>query len=107
MGVAKCQVHQPVHYTVARFLMGVTHRYAPEQGQADVAEVNGEPAFILRVNGTVCLVISLELTEIKTEMNNTEMNKEDMRVRAIHIVGNPEKLRQLNSGYSGEHLDSV
>ncbi len=67
---------------IARFLTKVT---APDRRPAGVeiepARVNGLPGYIVRLEGQVVWVLSLEI--------------DDGRVRTVRIVLNPEKLRHL------------
>jgi RNA polymerase sigma-70 factor (ECF subfamily) len=65
---------------VARFLLG-TRRFAPEGFVAEVANVNGEPAAILRHAGRAFLVATIEPSA--------------QGIRAIPLIANPEKLTHL------------
>ncbi len=64
---------------VARFLLGVWSK-APPDVAADPAELNGGPALVLRQAGTPFAALLLEGAE---------------RVRAVHLVVNPDKLAGL------------
>jgi RNA polymerase sigma-70 factor (ECF subfamily) len=67
---------------IARFLAKVTApEKRPEGVQVEAARVNGLPGYIVRQDGRVVWVVSLEIDE--------------GRVRAIRMVLNPEKLRHL------------
>ena len=65
---------------VARFSLG-TRRFWPENARVEMAEVNGEPAAIIRTGGRVFSVLSIEV--------------EAEQIRAIRIIANPEKLAQV------------
>jgi RNA polymerase sigma-70 factor, ECF subfamily len=65
---------------VARFSLG-TKRFLPEGSQVEVAEVNGQPAVIIRAEGQVVLVLTIEV--------------EAGRIQTIWIMANPEKLAQV------------
>ena len=67
---------------VARFSVGARHRFVPPAGsQAEMAEVNGEPALIIRVGAQALMVLSIEV--------------EQGRIQAIRIIANPEKLARV------------
>ncbi len=80
-GKAAAAIH-PLHgrETVMRFLLGIYSRRPPNT-TAELAEVNGAPALVVRVDGKIENVMSFEL--------NGAM------ISAIRIVRNPEKLRHL------------
>ncbi|MCB0064507.1 MAG: hypothetical protein KDE19_20425, partial [Caldilineaceae bacterium] len=65
---------------VMRFLLGLYNK-RPTQTTVDLTEVNGAPAFLVRVAGKIENVVSFEIAETE--------------IRAIRIVRNPEKLRHL------------
>ncbi len=65
---------------VARFSLG-TRRFWPENARVEVAEVNGEPAAIIRTGDRVFSVLSIEV--------------EAEQIRAIRIIANPEKLARV------------
>jgi RNA polymerase sigma-70 factor (ECF subfamily) len=65
---------------VARFSLG-TRRFWPENTRVEMAEINGEPAAIIRTGGQVFSVLSIEV--------------EAEQIRAIRIIANPEKLAQV------------
>jgi RNA polymerase sigma-70 factor, ECF subfamily len=67
---------------VARFSVGARQRFVPPAGsQAEMAEVNGEPALIIRVGAQALLVLSIEV--------------EHGQIRAIRIIANPDKLARV------------
>lgn len=65
---------------VARFLLSST-RFLPEGATPEIAELNGEPAAIIRVGMSPVLVIAIGVRRA--------------RVTAVRVLGNPEKLRRL------------
>jgi RNA polymerase sigma-70 factor (ECF subfamily) len=71
---------RPLHgrRAVARFVLAST-RYLPAGVTAEVIEVNGQPAAILRADTAALLLIALEVDQAQ--------------VRGIRVIGNPEKLR--------------
>jgi len=74
---------RPLHgrAAVAQFVLA-TARRAPRGFRAEVADVNGEPALLVRAGGEVRLVLSIGV--------------EQGRVCAIWVIGNPDKLQELN-----------
>jgi RNA polymerase sigma-70 factor (ECF subfamily) len=74
---------RPLHgrAAVAQFLLATAQRAATGL-RREVADVNGEPALIVRAGGEVRLVLSIGV--------------EQGRVCAIRVIGNPDKLQQLN-----------
>jgi RNA polymerase sigma-70 factor (ECF subfamily) len=66
---------------VARFMLA-SPRLATESLRADVLEVNGAPALVLRAGGEARIVLSLAIDQ--------------ERVCAIHVIGNPDKLIGVN-----------
>jgi RNA polymerase sigma-70 factor (ECF subfamily) len=82
-GKARGAATRPLHgrAAVAQFLFA-TARHAPTGFRAEVAEVNGEPALIVRAGGEVRLVLSIGV--------------EEGRVCAIRVIRNPDKLQGLN-----------
>ena len=62
---------------ISRFLLGVRRKFAPSYAHR-IRYLNGEPALITFDHGTVISTLSLVL--------------EDGRIRAIHIMRNPDKL---------------
>ncbi|MCE7982879.1 MAG: RNA polymerase sigma-70 factor [Caldilinea sp. CFX5] len=69
--------------TVMRFLLGIYNRRPPNT-TAELTEVNGAPALVVRVDGKLENVMSFEIGRAG--------------VSAIRIVRNPEKLRHLQQG---------
>jgi RNA polymerase sigma-70 factor (ECF subfamily) len=80
-GKAASAIH-PLHgrETVMRFLLGIYSRRPPNTA-AELSEVNGAPALVVRVDGKIENVMSFEIG--------------GAGIRAIRIVRNPEKLRHL------------
>lgn len=79
-GAALRPVHGPAN--VARFLVGVTARFAPADARYAVADVNGRPTLLVRrADGTPVVVVSIEV--------------DGARVRTIWAIGNPDKLRAV------------
>jgi RNA polymerase sigma-70 factor, ECF subfamily len=74
---------RPLHgrAAVAQFLLA-TARRAPTGVRVEIADVNGEPALIVRAGGEVLVVLSISVDE--------------GRVCAIRVIGNPDKLQELN-----------
>lgn len=73
----------PIHGqdAVARFLIGI-QRFAQGNEQADLVEINGETAIVVRrADGTLIMVITLETG--------------DGLIRALRIIRNPDKLKHL------------
>jgi RNA polymerase sigma-70 factor (ECF subfamily) len=62
---------------VARFSVG-TQRFLPEDHQVEMTEINGQPAVLIRVEGLIFSVLMIEV--------------EAARIRAIHVMANPDKL---------------
>ncbi len=65
---------------VARLSVG-TMRFLPEGYTSEIAEINGQPALVVRVGGRAFSVISIEVA--------------GQRIRAVRVVANPEKLRRI------------
>ncbi len=65
---------------VARFSVG-TLRFLPEGYTLEIAEINGQPALVVRVGGRTFSVIAIEVA--------------GQQIRAVRVVANPEKLRQV------------
>ena len=65
---------------VARFSLG-TKRFLPEGTQAQVAQVNGQPALIVRAGGQAVFVLTIEV--------------EAGKIQAIRIIANPDKLARV------------
>jgi RNA polymerase sigma-70 factor (ECF subfamily) len=67
--------------TVSRFLLA-SPRFSAAGSQVDVVEVNGAPALMVHAGGQALVVLSLSI--------------EQSQVRAIWVMGNPDKLQSLN-----------
>lgn len=65
---------------VARFSIG-TKRFLPEGSRVEIADVNREPAIVIRGDTGVYLVLTIEV--------------EAQRIRTICVVANPEKLTHV------------
>jgi RNA polymerase sigma-70 factor, ECF subfamily len=63
---------------VARMSMGTT-RLLPEGYTIEIAEINGQPAMVVRAGGRTFAVISFEVA--------------GQQIRAVRVVANPDKLR--------------
>ena len=73
---------QPLHgrAPVAQFILAST-RFLRADFHAEIAEVNGQPAAILRVSDKAVVVIAVEV--------------HDGYVREIRVIGNPDKLGRV------------
>jgi RNA polymerase sigma-70 factor (ECF subfamily) len=74
---------------VARFLLesgSVFRSSLPEDARFEVAEVNRQPALIIRAGARVYLVLTIEV--------------EARQIRALHAVANPEKLTHVSRAIS-------
>ena len=80
-GKAAAATH-PLHgrETVMHFLLGLYNR-RPPNSSIELTEINGAPAWVVRVDGKIDNVMTFELGE--------------HGIIAIHIVRNPEKLQHL------------
>jgi RNA polymerase sigma-70 factor, ECF subfamily len=65
---------------VARFSLG-TVRFLPEDYRLEMAEVNGQPAVIIRTGGRALLVLTIEV--------------EAEHIQAIRLMANPDKLARV------------
>jgi RNA polymerase sigma-70 factor (ECF subfamily) len=65
---------------VARFSLG-TKRFLPAGYQVEVAEVNGQPALVIRAGEQALLVLTIEV--------------EAGQIQTIRVIANPEKLSQV------------
>jgi RNA polymerase sigma-70 factor (ECF subfamily) len=65
---------------VARFSVG-TRRFLPEDYRMESAEVNGQPAVVIRSGGQAFSIITIDV--------------EGERIRAIRVLANPEKLARV------------
>jgi RNA polymerase sigma-70 factor (ECF subfamily) len=81
-GKARGAATRPLHgpQMVARFLISST-RLPPENYSAEVQDVNGEPAGILRIEGKPLVVIFIE--------------PEGHRILTVRALANPDKLQHL------------
>jgi len=82
-GKVKGAATRPVNgrRAVARFSIGATRRFLPEGDHVEVAEVNGQPALVIRGDDRAYLVLTVEV--------------EAQRIRTVRIVANPEKLTHV------------
>jgi RNA polymerase sigma-70 factor (ECF subfamily) len=72
---------QAVHgrLAVARFVIGVTARFTPQDAKFEVAEVNSRPTLLIRhADGTPAMVVSIEADE--------------SAIHRVWVVANPDKL---------------
>jgi len=67
---------------VARFLLA-SPQIPSESYQPDIAIVNGEPAMILRADSEARVVVSISIDQ--------------GRIYAIWVIGNPDKLKRVNT----------
>jgi RNA polymerase sigma-70 factor (ECF subfamily) len=76
-------ITRPLHgrAAVSRFLLA-SPRFARAGSQVNVAQVNGDPALIVQVSGKALVVLSLGIDQ--------------GQVRAIWVIGNPDKLQSFN-----------
>ncbi len=82
-GKIKGAATRPVsgNVAVARFSIGATRRFLPEGSRVELAEVNREPAIVIRDDDRVYLVLTIEV--------------ETQRIQTIRIIANPEKLMHV------------
>ena len=66
---------------VSRFLLA-SPRFSPAGSQVEVVQVNGDPALVVQVGGQARVVLSLGIDQ--------------GQVRAIWVIGNPDKLQAFN-----------
>ncbi len=66
---------------VARFSLGATRRFLPEGSRVELAEVNRQPALIIRSGDRAYLVLTIEV--------------EAQGICTVRIVANPEKLAHV------------
>jgi RNA polymerase sigma-70 factor (ECF subfamily) len=73
----------PVHgaAAVARFAIGVVHRFVPQDSVIRAAEINGQPGFIVYVTGQPLAAL---VFDVRAE-----------RIHTIYAIGNPDKLESL------------
>ena len=67
--------------TVAQFVHAIVRRVDPRQ-RVEIADLNGVPALIVRDEAEARITISLDVDQ--------------GHIGAIHVIGNPDKLRDLN-----------
>jgi RNA polymerase sigma-70 factor (ECF subfamily) len=81
-GKARAAALRPIHGrdAVARMSLG-TRRFWPENYCAEVAEVNGQPAMIIRAEDQAFAVVTIEV--------------EAEQIQTIHVIVNPEKLERI------------
>jgi RNA polymerase sigma-70 factor (ECF subfamily) len=79
-GKARGAATQPLHgrTAVAQFALSST-RFLPPNYHAEIAEVNGQPAAILRVGDKAVAIIAIEV--------------DSDHIRAVRVIGNPDKLK--------------
>ena len=65
---------------VARLSVG-TVRFLPEGYTSEIAEINGQPAIVIRTGGHAFSVIAVEV--------------DGQRIRTVRVIANPEKLRRV------------
>jgi RNA polymerase sigma-70 factor, ECF subfamily len=83
-GAATVPISGPA--AVAAFVLG-TRRFAPANYWLEVAEINGQPAMLIRTLEGVFLVLAIEV--------------ENQRIRGIRAIANPDKLARLSRSLSG------
>jgi RNA polymerase sigma-70 factor (ECF subfamily) len=88
-GKARIAITRPLYgrATVARFLIG-SSRFSRESYQADIMEVNGEPAIVIHEESSAQVVIFVSFDE--------------KGISTIRSVGNPDKLQRLNQAMGKE-----
>jgi RNA polymerase sigma-70 factor, ECF subfamily len=81
-GKAPTAALRPIHGrdAVARMSLG-SRRFWPEGYCAEVAEVNGQPAMIIRAAEQAFAVVTIDV--------------EDEQIQTIHVIVNPEKLERV------------
>jgi len=75
---------KPVHgaRAVARFAIGVVHRFVPADSVIRAAQINGEPGFIVYVSGKPLAALVFQIR--------------GDRIHTIYAIGNPEKLSAIS-----------
>lgn len=73
----------PIHGadSVARFIVGFTRRFVPQDRVVKAAEINGQPGFISYLSGRPVAALVFDI-------------RHD-RIHTIYAIGNPDKLRTL------------
>ena len=88
---------------VARFSLG-TRRFLPGDYRIEIAEVNGQPALIYRVEDRAFLVLTIDLVPVGNALRakaapssdrDSSIEVEAQHIGAIRIVANPEKLARI------------
>jgi RNA polymerase sigma-70 factor, ECF subfamily len=81
-GKIKQAALHPIHGrdAVARFSLG-TRRFWPENSHVELAEVNGQAAYIIRTGDSVFSVLTIDV--------------EHGQIRTIRVIANPEKLARI------------
>ncbi|HZC04860.1 MAG TPA: RNA polymerase sigma-70 factor [Ktedonobacterales bacterium] len=81
-GKVKQAARRPIHGrdAVARFSLG-TKRFWPANARIELAEVNGQAAFVVRTDEGAFAVLTIEV--------------EQGQIQAIRIIANPEKLARI------------
>lgn len=69
---------------VARFVVGFTRRFVPQDRVLRPAEINGQPGFISYLSGTPTAALVFDI--------------QGDRIRTIYAIRNPDKLRSLPKG---------
>src|ERR1700694_707301 len=89
---------------VARFSLGATRRFLPQDYRVEIEEVNGEPALVIRVNDRALLVLTIDLVPIGNALRATATPSSDrsgsieveaQQISTVRIVANPEKLARI------------
>ncbi len=82
-GKIKGAATRPVsgNVAVARFSIGATRRFLPQGSHVELAEVNREPAIVIRDDDRAYLVLTIEV--------------ETQRIHTVRIIANPEKLMHV------------
>ncbi len=88
---------------VARFSLG-TRRFLPGDYRIEIAEVNGQPALIYRVEDRAFLILTIDLVPVGNALRakaapssdrDGSIEVEAQHICAIRIVANPEKLARV------------
>lgn len=82
-GKAPGAARNPIHGrdAVARFVVGFTSRFVPQERVTRPAEINGQRGFISYVSGTPVAALVFDIR--------------DDRIHTIYAIGNPDKLQSL------------
>ena len=82
-GKIKGAALRPIHGAdaVARFVAGVLQRFVPAERIMRVAQINGEPGFIMYASGQLLAAMIFHI--------------QDGRIHTIYAIGNPDKLRAV------------